>query len=237
MLGKVLIGGVIAVAALVASAGTGHASVSVDLGIHFGTPPIFEPVPASPVQYAPSIGANLFSYDGEFFVFLGSTWYVGPGHNGPWSELPPQYVPRPILAVPVNYYRVRPREWAHWRHDAPPRWAPTWGHRWEERYADRHHSYVDERRGVRHAAYRDDYRGARTLGYRDDHRGDRTLASRDDHRGRSVVFRDDHRDNRRSDRQVASRDDHRDNRRGNRDDRRDDRRGGDRRDGNRDDRR
>ena len=120
--------------------------------------PQLAPVPASRVFYAPSVSANLFSYNREFFVFLGGVWYVGPGHNGPWAELPPQYVPRPILAVPVRYYRERPREWAHWRHEAPPRWAPAWGHRWEERRAERHQAYRDEHRGDRHKGYRDDRR-------------------------------------------------------------------------------
>ena len=78
-------------------------------------------MPASPVFYAPSVSANLFSYNREFFVFLSGVWYVGPGHNGPWAVLPPEYVPRPILAVPAKYYRVRPREWSHWHHEAPPR--------------------------------------------------------------------------------------------------------------------
>ena len=160
MLGRILVGGFIAVAALAGSTGTGHAGVSVDLGIHFGSPPQLAPVPASRVFYAPSVSANLFSYNREFFVFLGGVWYVGPGHNGPWAELPPQYVPRPILAVPVRYYRERPREWAHWRHEAPPRWAPAWGHRWEERRVERH----------RHAAYRGEHRDDRHGGYRGDRR-------------------------------------------------------------------
>jgi hypothetical protein len=174
MLRKLVIGGIIAAATLVGSAGTGHAGLSVDLGIHLGTPPIFEPVPASPVQYAPAVGINLFSYAGEFFVFSNGGWYVGAGHNGPWTQLPPQYVPRPILAVPVRFYHERPREWAHWRHEAPPRWAPSWGNRWEERYAERRRpSYHDEHRSVRPAAYRDDYRDERHVAYRDDHRDDR----------------------------------------------------------------
>ena len=91
MLRKLVIGGIIAAATLVGSAGTGHAGLSVDLGIHLGTPPIFEPVPASPVQYAPAVGVNLFSYGGEFFVFSNGGWYVGAGHNGPWTQLPPRY--------------------------------------------------------------------------------------------------------------------------------------------------
>ena len=121
MLKKMLVGSVIGLAALAGSAGTGHAGVSVDLGIHLGAPAPLEPVPASPVYYAPTAGANLFSFDGDFYVFLGTKWYVGPAQVGPWSELPPEFVPRPVLAVPVQYYRVPPREWAHWRRDAPPR--------------------------------------------------------------------------------------------------------------------
>jgi hypothetical protein len=215
MLGKMLIGGAMAVAAVVGSAGPSHAQLSVDLGFHFGSPPQFDQVPASPVQYAPAVGANLFSYDGQYYVFLGTNWYVGPGHNGPWAELPPQYVPRPILAVPVRYYHSRPREWTSWRHDAPPRWGPSWGNRWEDRYGDRHRSYLDDHRGARPTMYRDDHR--------DDRRGDRHVAYRDDHRDdRRAGYRDDHRD----DRHGGSRDDHRD-----------DRRVGDRRDGYRDERR
>jgi hypothetical protein len=222
MLTKMLIGGVIAVAAVIGSAGPGHAQMSVDLGFHFGSPPQFEQVPASPVQYAPAVGANLFSYDGQYFVFLGTTWYVGPGHDGPWTELPPQYVPRPVLAVPVHYYHSRPSEWAYWRHDAPPRWGPAWGTRWEEhRRGDYYrHRYADDRRPVRPSVYRNDHR--------DDRYADRHVAYRDDHRDvryadRHVAYRDDRRDDRRGggsggDQRPGG--DHRDDRRGNRDDRR-----------------
>jgi hypothetical protein len=216
MLKKILIGGVIAVAAVIGSAGPGHAQLSVDLGFHFGSPPQFEQVPASPVQYAPAVGANLFSYDGQYFVFLGTTWYVGSGHNGPWTELPPQYVPRPILAVPVHYYHSRPREWAYWRHDAPPRWGPAWGTRWEEhRHGDYYRrGYADDRRPVRPSVYRNDRR--------DDRFADRHVAYRDDHRDvryadRHASYRDDRRDDRRG---GGFGGDHRDDRRGNRDDRR-----------------
>jgi hypothetical protein len=211
MLRKMLIGAVIAVVGVVGSAGTGHAQLSVDLGFHFGSPPQFEQVPASPVQYAPAVGANLFSYDGQYYVFLGTNWFVGPGHNGPWAELSPQYVPRPILAVPVRYYHSRPRGWTSWRHDAPPRWGPSWGNRWEDRHGDRYrHGYVADHRAVRPTVYRNDHR--------DDRYVDRHVSYRNDHRDdRHGGYRDDHRDDRRG----GSRDDHRDDRRGGyRDDRR-----------------
>jgi len=186
MLKKILVGSAITVAALIGSVGTGHAGVSVDLGIHLGGPAPLAPIPSSPVLYAPTVGANLFSFDGDFYVFLGTQWYVGPGQNGPWSELPPEYVPRPVLAVPVQYYRVPPREWAHWRREAPPRWAPTWGRRWEEH---RHGPPPPpEHRGV----YRDDRRGEHRVAYRDDRRDDRRGDWRDRDR-----YRDDRRDDRR----------------------------------------
>ena len=187
MLRQMFVGSVMAVVALVGSASTGHAGVSVDLGIHLGSPPQFVQVPETPVSYAPAVGANLFLYDGQFFAFHSGVWFGGPGYNGPWSEVRPEYVPRPILAVPVRYYHERPREWSHWRHEAAPRWAPSWGNRWEER---RPAVYRDERRGDRGPSYRTDYRddhhGDRApsyrADYRDDHHGDRTRAYRDEHR-------------------------------------------------------
>jgi hypothetical protein len=186
MLRQMFVGSVMAVAALVGSASTGHAGVSVDLGIHLGSPPQFQQVPETPVSYAPGVGANLFLYDGQFFAFRGGVWFGGPGYNGPWSEVRPEYVPRPILAVPVRYYHERPREWAHWRHEAAPRWGSTWGNRWEERRAEHRAISRDEHRSDRHTAYRDDHRGDRAPSYRDDSRderhGDRTRAYRDEHR-------------------------------------------------------
>jgi hypothetical protein len=211
MLGKMLIGGVMAVAAVVGSAAPGHAQLSVDLGFHFGSPPQFEQVPASPVQYAPAVGANLFSYGGQYYAFLGTNWYVGSGHNGPWAELAPQYVPRPILAVPVRYYHSRPREWSSWRHDAPPRWGPSWGNRWEDHHGDHHrHGYLDDHRSVRSTVYRNDHRDDRYVDRHVSYRGDQ----RDDRRG-------GYRDDRRDDRHGGSGGDRRDDRRGShRDDRR-----------------
>ena len=171
MIKKMLLGAVIGIAALGASVGTSQAQVSVDLGFHFGEPPSFAPVPQSPVLYAPTVDANLFSYDGGFYVFVGSKWFFGPAQNGPWSELPPEFVPRPILSVPVRYYHLPPREWAHWRREAPPRWTPMWGRRWEEHRhgpppLPDHHGYYRE------GSYRDDHRDHR-MAYRDDRRDDR----------------------------------------------------------------
>jgi hypothetical protein len=44
----------------------------------------------------------------------------------------PGFVPRPLLAVPVKYYRMPAPEWKHWHAEAAPRWEPAYGRRWEE---------------------------------------------------------------------------------------------------------
>ena len=47
----------------------GHAQVSVNIGINLPAPPLLVPVPATPVMYAPSVGANYFFYASEYYVF------------------------------------------------------------------------------------------------------------------------------------------------------------------------
>jgi hypothetical protein len=111
----------------------GRARVSVNIGINLPALPTLVPVPASPVMYAPGVPANYFLFGGQYYVFTRGLWYVSTGYNGPWVVLAPQYVPRPILAVPVQYYRVQPRAWRRWRREAAPHWEPKWGRRWVER--------------------------------------------------------------------------------------------------------
>ena len=59
-------------------------------------------------------------------------WFISPGYNGPWTIVAPEFVPRPILRVPVQYYRVPPPAWRGWQRAAAPRWEPRWGQRWAE---------------------------------------------------------------------------------------------------------
>ena len=210
---KLVIGGLIALAALVAPAGASYAQVSADLGIHFGSSaPQFMPVPSSPVLYAPSVGVNLFSYDGMYYVFIGGGWYVGPGHEGPWTVVRPEFVPRPILAVPVRYYHDRPHEWAHWRHDGPPRWASHYGRHWEDRRYE-HGYYRDDRHGYyrdeRHDYYRDEHRGWRPTAYRDEHRDVRHAVYRDERREYRGERAPAYRDERRGERHEGHRPEHR----------------------------
>ena len=125
----------LAVAALMPSfllATAGHAGVSVHIGIDLPGPPELVPVPGTAVLYAPAVPANYFFYAGQYYAFEAGVWYVGPGYNGPWGVVAPELVPRPILAVPVRYYRVPPPAWHAWRRETPPHWEPQWGRRWVE---------------------------------------------------------------------------------------------------------
>ena len=126
-----------------------HAQVSVDIGIHLGSPPRLVAVPSSPVMYAPAVTGNFFFYAGQYYVYRRGAWYAGPRHDGPWAVVRPEFVPRPILSVPVKYYRVPPPEWKRWHAEAAPRWQPAYGRRWEERTAAVREEHREEHREMR----------------------------------------------------------------------------------------
>ena len=140
MLRKMMILAVFAVAAVIGSTALAQAQVSVDIGIHLGSPPPLVPVPETPVMYAPSVNGNFFFYDGGYYVFRRGMWYMAPRHDGPWAVVAPEYVPRPLLAVPVRYYKSPPPEWKGWRAEAAPRWQAEYGRRWHDR---RDHVWVE----------------------------------------------------------------------------------------------
>ncbi len=120
-------------------AGPAAAQVHVDIGIHLPAPPQLVVVPGVPaVHYAPAAPSNLFFYGGQYWVFNVGGWYVANGYNGPWILVAPQYVPRPVLFVPVRYYRVPPGHWKHWHPQGPPRWDHEWGHEWAQRRGWKH---------------------------------------------------------------------------------------------------
>jgi len=119
---------------LIGMAPPAQARVDVNIGINVPAPPQLLPVPSTPaVAYAPGIDANFFHYDGQYYVFANGVWYVSRGYNGPWVVLAPEYVPPPLLGVPVQYYHRPPTAWREWRRDTAPRWAPHYGQRWDER--------------------------------------------------------------------------------------------------------
>jgi hypothetical protein len=125
---------VLVVAATVTQA-QAQVQVHVDIGIHLPAPPRLIVVPQVPtVQYvpAPAAPSNLFFYNGQYWAFAGGGWYVSGGYNGPWVVVGPQFVPRPVLLVPVQYYHVPPGHWKQWERSRPPRWQYDWGREWAD---------------------------------------------------------------------------------------------------------
>jgi len=140
--------------------GPADAQVRVDIGIHLPAPPKLVIVPGhATVHYAPAPAApaNLFFYGDQYWIFSNGGWHVSRQHGGPWIVVAPQFVPRPLLAVPVRYYHVPPGHWKQWNHQASPRWEHEWGQEW---------AHKRQWRG------RDDDRGGHR-GQRAERRGDR----------------------------------------------------------------
>ena len=146
MLRRMIVSAVVLVAALAAAAGTARSEVRVNIGINLPGPPPLVVVPETPVMYAPSVGANYFFYGGQYYVFRNSAWYASTRYNGPWAFVGPAFVPRPVLAVPIRYYRHAPGEWRHARREGPPPWAPAWGRKWED-HGRHHEGFREERHG------------------------------------------------------------------------------------------
>jgi hypothetical protein len=107
----------------------------VQIGINTPYYPELVQVPGYPVYYAPQASANIFFYDGLYWVYAHDDWYASTWYNGPWQLTPREYVPLYVLRVPVRYYRQPPVYFSGWYLDAPPRWGHHWGHDWERRRA------------------------------------------------------------------------------------------------------
>lgn len=71
-------------------------------------PPQLVVVPGSPVFYAPGARTNFFAYGGRYYTFHEGAWFVATSYGSPWVTIAPVKVPRPVLAVPVTYYKVPP---------------------------------------------------------------------------------------------------------------------------------
>jgi hypothetical protein len=80
--------------------------VSVD--IHIGPRPALAVVPGTSVYYAPHVSYNYFAYGGRFYVYQQDVWLSARAYNGPWTVIGFERVPRPILGVPVTYYKAPP---------------------------------------------------------------------------------------------------------------------------------
>lgn len=105
-----------------------------DVGVDLPAYPEMQPVPDSPVYYAPAVDSNYFYYDGLYWDYANDGWYSSPWYNGPWSYVDPVYVPTYILWVPVAYYHRPPHYFHAWHRNHPPHWAEHWGGDWQRRH-------------------------------------------------------------------------------------------------------
>ncbi len=98
-------------AAIVVSlaAAASPASSQVHVSVNIGTPPAFVAappplvvVPGSPVYYAPGYDYELFFYGGRYYTQFNGAWFWAPRPGARWIGV--STVPRPLLAVPVEYH-------------------------------------------------------------------------------------------------------------------------------------
>jgi len=96
------------------TAGAANVNVGINVGVPLpppivvAAPPQLVVVPGSPVYYAPRVEQNYFVYDRRPYTFHDGHWFVAAAPGRPWTLIATERVPRPILAVPVTYYKVPP---------------------------------------------------------------------------------------------------------------------------------
>jgi hypothetical protein len=97
-------------------------AAQINIDINLGTPPLPPPpppivvtappqlvvIPGTTVSYAPAMPYNYFFYGRRYYVFHEGMWFYGPAHRGPWTFIAVEKVPKPLLRVPVTYYKVPP---------------------------------------------------------------------------------------------------------------------------------
>jgi hypothetical protein len=93
-----------------------HADVNVGINIGAPAPPpviVAAPpgvilVPGTNVYHAPSASFNVFVHQGRYYSFHNGAWFVTTRWGTPWAVIAVERVPKPVLGVPVAYYRIPP---------------------------------------------------------------------------------------------------------------------------------
>jgi hypothetical protein len=114
-----------AAAMLVITTSATAADVKINIGLGvppmvLTAPPPLVVVPGTPVYYAPDVSANLFFYQGRYYTVANGVWSRAPAYGGPWAVIQIGQVPAPVVAVPVEYYKIPPGQL---KKHGPPPWA------------------------------------------------------------------------------------------------------------------
>jgi hypothetical protein len=107
---------VLALALGILGAKPAHADVNVGISIGTPAPPpvvVTAPppvilVPGTTVYRMPSAEFNVFVHNGRYYSFHNGAWFIATRWGAPWTAVAVERVPRPVLAVPVTYYRIPP---------------------------------------------------------------------------------------------------------------------------------
>jgi hypothetical protein len=121
---RLLLAGAVAATLWFGASAAGQ-DITIDIGlgvppIVLTTPPPLVVVPGTSVSYAPDVSANFFFYKGQYYTVVNDVWSMAPAYNGPWAVIQIGQVPRPVLAVPVAYYKIPP---GHVKKKGPPPWS------------------------------------------------------------------------------------------------------------------
>ncbi|MEX2145967.1 MAG: hypothetical protein WED01_03020 [Candidatus Rokuibacteriota bacterium] len=89
-----------------------HADVTINIGapppIVVASPPRVVVVPGTAVYYAPAASHNLFVYGGSYYALHNGHWFHAKKPGAAWVFVPTDKVPRPVIGVPVSYYKIPP---------------------------------------------------------------------------------------------------------------------------------
>jgi hypothetical protein len=77
-------------------------------------------VPGTSVYYVRDVPANLLVYKGRYYTVANGVWSMARAYTCPWMVIQVGPVPPPVLAVPVEYYKIPP---GHLKKKGPPPWA------------------------------------------------------------------------------------------------------------------
>ena len=118
--------GILISSALAGATSVSTADVAVNINIGPPPPPIVVVAPPALVvvpgiqQYAPSLQVDVFLHEHRWYYPHGGYWNVGPSYRGPWTPITFSRLPAPIVAVPIQYYKVPPGHLKHAEKGDPP---------------------------------------------------------------------------------------------------------------------